>query len=131
MCFVLIRIVPSSEAIAPAPWPVRLRGDAQTLLTGELDHRDDVGVGQREGDGGRPLVDGEVPCAPRLVPTGVVGPVDLAVEAAAEGFDVGGGAVGDQHAPIVSARAVRAHQGNPLKAAELAAAARRSRPPCR
>ena len=68
-----------------------LRGDAQALLTGEVDDRDDVGVGQREGDSGRPLVDGEVPRAPRLVAAGVVRSEDLAVEAAAEGVDVGEG----------------------------------------
>jgi hypothetical protein len=52
-----------------------LGGDAQAALAGEVDDGDDVGHGLGLGDGGRTLVDGEVPGLPRLVPTGVAGTV--------------------------------------------------------
>jgi hypothetical protein len=71
--------------------PGALRRHAQARLTGEVDHCDDVGVRARERDRGGSLVDGEVPRAPRLVPAGVAWSVDLAMEAAAEGVDVGEG----------------------------------------
>ena len=45
-----------------------LGGDAQAPLAGEVDDGDDVGDGLGLGDGGRALVDGEVPRLPRARP---------------------------------------------------------------
>jgi hypothetical protein len=103
---------------------------AQTLLAGEVHDGGDVGVRQRERHRGRPLIDGEVPRAPRLVPAVVVRPVDLAAEAGSERVDVSGGEVGDQHGPDGRGQADPAHRGCPKGPRRCPAASRR-RWPCR
>ncbi len=55
-----------------------LAGDLEAVLGGEADGRGDVLGALDEGDGDRPLVGGEVPGQPRLVPVGVGGGGDPA-----------------------------------------------------
>ena len=78
-----------------------LGGDAQAALAGEVDDGDDVGDGLGLGDGGRALVDGEVPRLPRLVPTGVAGHCDRARQLLTQraGVDTGGGGAVHPRAP--------------------------------
>jgi hypothetical protein len=70
-----------------------LRRDAKAFLARKIHDGDHVGVGQRHRHDGGALIDGEVPCAPRLVPAFVVRSEHVAVEAGTECFDVdrGGG----------------------------------------
>ena len=69
-----------------------LRGDPQAGLGGDADDGGDLGGGAGYGDGGRALVDGDVPRQAGGVVPGVAGQVDAAVEQAAQG--VGGGGDG-------------------------------------
>jgi hypothetical protein len=64
--------------------PRALDGHAKAVLAGVVDDRDDVVDRLGEDDGRRPLVGGKVPGEAGLVPGGVAGPDDLAVEEVAK-----------------------------------------------
>ena len=91
------RMVFSRLAIAAAPWPVpwgaTRRPCSRAKFTISITSASVIGMRHRGGA----LVDGQVPGAAGLVPAVVVRSVDLAVEAGAEGFDVGAGEAGEKH----------------------------------
>jgi len=72
-----------------------LRRHAQAVSAGEVDDLDHVPGRLRQGDGGRPLVDGEIPRLTGAVPAFVAGGDDVSAQASPENveseFGVGGG----------------------------------------
>ena len=68
-----------------------LRGDLEAVRRGRTDHVADLVGVDGEGDGGGPLVDGDVPRHPRGVVPGVAGQLDADGGVTTEGVGSAGG----------------------------------------